>query len=389
MIIRAFNKIRSLFKSPPQPLSLFSDEEIDQHYIGPAEQRERIRNGVRRRRESGAILPSLPERPHVLMAGRGLKTSKAGWADSWRKFADVTIFDWGFADEGIDPYGPDWFEKGRPAFQRLLFHTVQTCNAQRHIDLFFSYLSGRWVSPQTIESISRLGIITVNITYDDTFSFWGDKTPDGGFTGDAAIAPFYDAYLSCQSERNVGKYILVGAKPLFMPPGADTNGQLSSATDPTRHRTIAISFIGQKYGLRGKLVDKLRAQGLSVVTRGVGWPEGPASLDEMVRIFQDSLVTLGFGYIGNTTRVGLKGRDFFAPLLGAAYLATYNEELASFFTADKEIVLWKHEKELLEKARFLIENPDMARTIGLAGRRRVQKDYLFEYRCKELLDCLR
>ena len=45
------------------------------------------------------------------------------------------------------------------------------------------------------------------------------------------------------------------------------------------------------------------------------------SQEKMLEVYNNSLVTLGFGYIGKTNLVGLKGRDFEVPLTGTAYLA--------------------------------------------------------------------
>ncbi len=218
--------------------------------------------------------------------------------DSWRGIADVIHYDW---SEQFDQNATDWFSGGRDAFGEALFRQVEEAHRQTPLDIFFSYLSGRWVSRQVIDRIGRLGIVTVNYDFDDSRKFWNSKK-HGIYTGSAEIAPIFDLCVSAQSSGNVGKYVAIGANPLFLPSGG--NAAVFASLEPEIVRSVPVSFIGQKYGGRGEWIASLEAAGITVEKRGMNWLGGPLSMDEMLILYSRSLLTIGFGFIGNTNRWG-------------------------------------------------------------------------------------
>ena len=126
-----------------------------------------------------------------------------------------------------------------------------------------------------------------------------------------------------------------------------------------------------------------------MVTYGAGWPEGKISQEKMLEVYGNSLINLGFGYTSNTNILGLKGRDFEVPLTGTAYLTTYHEELARSFLPDKEMIFYVNEEDLLRKVRYYLENPEKAKKIGLAGRRKALAEHTWEKRWQEILEVCR
>ncbi len=88
----------------------------------------------------------------------------------------------------------------------------------------------------------------------------------------------------------------------------------------------------------------------------------------MLTLYSRSLLTIGFGFIGKTLEVGMKGRDFEVPMTGCAYLTTYNDELAHYFVPGEEILFYRDKKELQEIVRYYRAHPEEAVAIGLAGR---------------------
>jgi len=371
------------------PLAFFSTQEAHNEYdIDAEEQRARIRDSIGTRRRAGDLRMYLHTPPEVFLVARGSGTSKAGWVAGWRGIANVRYWDWGWAQDGYNPYAGEWALQKKPKFNEELFNTARGAHRRKPIDVMVSYLSGRWVYPETMQRIKDLGIIMVNITFDDTLLFWGDVDATG-FTGDAGIARVFDIYITAQNRRNVGKYVAIGANPLYMPPGGDNTAEIRALADPPYERPIPASFVGANYGVRGELVELLRKEGVTVVTRGNDWPEGRASLEEMGQIIQSSLVTLGFGFISRTPLVGLKGRDFYTPMIGTVYLTTYCRELSEFFEEGKEILFYRTPGELVAKTKWCLAHPDEARAIGLAGRRRALREYRWENRWKEVLELCR
>ena len=317
-------------------------------------------------------------RPRIFVAVHHVNWEKHGLVGGWAEIADVIHYDWG---NSFDQYAADWHQRGKPDFNKVLLRQVELAHREKTIDLFFSYLSGRWVYPDTIQAIGKMNIITVNISLDDKVKFWGYQEP-GGLSGNAEIAPEFDLCITTQSEEDVQKYISVGARALFLPPGGNTHS-FSPIPAP---RDIPVSFVGQCYGTRPHIIAWLESCGISVQTFGKGWPSGELSHQEMNVIYSRSVVNLGFGFIGDSPHLtGLKGRDFEVPLMGGLYLTTYNQDLENCFILGEEIDCYRNEMELLSKLQYYLSCPNIALKIGAAGRNRCLLDHTWTNRFKTVL----
>ncbi|MBI5307878.1 MAG: hypothetical protein HZB37_06020, partial [Planctomycetes bacterium] len=125
------------------------------------------------------------ERPRIFAAVHHVNWEKYGLVNGWSGIADVIHYDWGTA---FNQYAPDWRQVGKPAFNQELLRRVESAHHEKAIDIFFAYLSGRWVYPDTIRTIGNMGLLTINISLDDTVMFRGLQEP-GGLSGNAEIAP--------------------------------------------------------------------------------------------------------------------------------------------------------------------------------------------------------
>jgi len=360
-----------------QLVNPLTDRQLEEFYLNREQQVERIHQHWTK---AGKVREPV-ERPCVFVAVHHVNWEKYGLVDGWAEVAEIIHYDWG---DSFDQYAPDWHEKGKTAFNAELLRRIEQAYREKPIDLFFSYLSGRWIYPETIRAIGKMGSITVNISFDDKIKFWGYREPSG-LSGNAEIAPEFDICITCQSAQDVCKYVAVGANPLFLPPAANPSTFSSSSVS----RDIPVSFVGQCYGKRPKIIEHLRAHGLPVQTFGKGWPSGELSLAELKNIYARSLINLGFGYIGGSDEfVGLKGRDFEVPLAGGLYLTTYNPELEDCFVIGKEIDCYRNEDELVDKVKFYLSNPEVALKIGTAGRLRCLRDHSWANRFRTLLEVI-
>ncbi len=366
-----------------EPVQLLSEADVRRHYLSHDTCVAQIRTMLSERRARGEIPASLPTQPRVFIAVRQVNWELSALVQPWTAVADVVHYDFG---KEFDPRDPDWDRRGRPAFGRVLVERVREEHADRSVDIFFSYLSGQWVAREVIREIRDLGIITINCDFDDVYLFWAYHKA-GHFTGSAEIAPEFDVCMAAQSEASVGKYAAIGARPLFSPPGG--NPAIFGPRAPPVDRPIGVNFIGSRYGRRARTISRLRRSGIPVVVRGKGWPEGSVTQEEMLRIYQNSLVSLGFGYIADTDHVGLKGRDFEVPLSGSAYLASYSPELATCFTEDQEILFYNHEDDLIAQVKYYLAHPEAAKAIGLAGRERAMREHTWEHRWRAMIDLCR
>ena len=266
-----------------------------------------------------------------------------------------------------------------------MIERVRIAHQKETIDIFFSYLSGNWIYSDVISEINKLGIITINISFDDKLKFWNVLT-EHGFSGNADIAPLFDICITCQSSADVSKYIYVGANPLFFPPA--TNPNLNNFENLPKD--IEVSFIGQKYGARSEIIGMLLDNGIPLTVYGEGWPSGMVTTEEMQNIFSRSLINLGFGYIGASNKVvGLKERDFEGPLSGGLYITTYNRDLKSCYKLGEEIESYKDSSELLRKVKYYLNHPEKAKSKGLRGRNRVLEDHTWEKRFGMIINLIR
>jgi hypothetical protein len=238
------------------------------------------------------------------------------------------------------------------------------------------------VDRDVVEQIGRLGILTVNYDFDDSRKFWNTRH-HGVYTGSAEIAAAFDVCITAQSRDNVGKYVAIGANPLFLPSGGN---EAVFDIPQDRQRDIPVSFVGQNYGVRGATIEFVERNGIEVYKRGAGWPLGPASRQEMLDTYGRSLVTLGFGNIGKTSRLGLKGRDFEVPMTGCAYLTTWNPELAAYFAADREILFYRDRRDLIETLRRCLRDEQFTRGVGRGGRERALRSHTWRARWSTLLE---
>lgn len=321
----------------------------------------------------------MAKRLHVFVAVHDVNWEYQALVESWRKVARVTHYDWG---EEFDQYDDSWFAHGRAEFQDRLLTEVESAHRREPVNVFFSYLSGRWVDPTTIQAIREMGIQAINFSFDDTRQFWGARV-HGRWTGVAPIAAAYDLNVTVARPLDTKKYSAIGARAIFLPPAGNPDTFPVLRNDP-KNRT-RITFIGQRYGLRGHYIEALRHAGLPIESFGIGWPSGPISHSDKVRIYQESLITLGFGFLGEGSSVSMKGRDFEVPMTGTCYVTTFEPTLTKLFVPDHEMVFYSSLHELTQKIEYLSRNRELALEIGEAGRKKALEEHQWHMRWLRLL----
>ena len=99
----------------------------------------------------------------------------------------------------------------------------------------------------------------------------------------------------------------------------------------------------------------------------------------MYRFFRESLVSFNV-HIDNARNVASNMRLFEASGMGACVLTDGADGMEDYFESDREVVLYSSPAEAVEKARWLLNNPEKARAIGEAGFQRTMRDHTFEKR---------
>jgi hypothetical protein len=148
--------------------------------------------------------------------------------------------------------------------------------------------------------------------------------------------------------------------------------------------TCDLSFVGQPHSDRRELIARLRSAGLHVETRGFGWPEGRASMSEMVRLSNQSRICLNFSNASVGRENQLKGRDFEIPAMRRTMLTASSAEIHDYFT-DDEVAVYRSADELIDMARDLVQAESRRNAMAEAGYKRVIKEHTAERRLAEVL----
>jgi spore maturation protein CgeB len=129
----------------------------------------------------------------------------------------------------------------------------------------------------------------------------------------------------------------------------------------------------------------LKSHGIEVEAFGYGWPNGPLSTQEMVRMYSKSKINLGFGGVANLSETYcLKGRDFEIPMSGGLYLTEYHPELERWYRLGEEIVTYSGFDDLVTKIRYLLSHSDGADAIRQNGYDRALSEHTWEMRFEKV-----
>ena len=234
-------------------------------------------------------------------------------------------------------------------------------------------------SPDVLEYFSSQGSLIVNFCLDDKLKFPGKKY-NGIYASPAALASKVHLNLTSSKESLI-KYYAHGGEAMFWP----------EAAHPEIHKPYKtnfkydVTFVGAKYGWRPKFIEKLQRKGLDVVCFGNNWPNGPLSNKDMIKLYSESRINLGFSGIGHSKRLMcLKGRDFEVTMSGGLYLCQNNPELSEVYEIGKEILTYRNTEDCYEKISYLLDNPDAADRIRSAGYLRAIRDHTYEKRWSEV-----
>ncbi len=295
---------------------------------------------------------------------------------SLEKFGTVLHYDW---FERFDHDRKDWRISVKAEMNRDLLATLDRWAGEYPIDVIFAYLSGENVTPATVQKMGGLGIPMVNMFLNDKEGFIG-KLYKGQAMGSRDICGHFDLCWTTTADA-VKKYCVEGALPIYLPEGA--NPELHRPFDT--QKTVDVSFVGQCYGNRPEIVQRLERQGIDVEAYGYRWPNGPLSTEEMIRMYSRSRVNLGFGGVDRfKDSFSLKGRDFEVPMSGGLYLTEYHPELARWYDLGREVVTYTDFDDLIEKIRYLLSNPEEAEEIRKKGFRRARSEHTWEMRFEKV-----
>lgn len=207
------------------------------------------------------------------------------------------------------------------------------------------------------------------------------------------------------------------------------------AVNPYRYRLATsglvdvgnkITFVGQKYGVRGQYRSALIKAGLPAQFFGAGWDGEPIPFETMLHIFSHSAINLNFtesphGQFAERIKLlgklffkkeqgklklnltqalenarafpgyqrrQIKGRIFEVLGCGGFLITGRADHLEDYYQPNKEIVVFDSFENLIELCQHYTQQPTERVRIAEAGYQRTMRDHTYEQRFKALFKAL-
>lgn len=325
--------------------------------------------------------PMSKEQLRVFWVGANWAQDNSGFLAGLGKFGQVTFF-----RNVRGGYGP-WYLSKDGAYRlydpevvkvndACLLEQVAALHACGGPQVLMGQMWAHVISVEALRQIQQMGIVTVNVSMDDRLpEHWGSS--QGIRLGSVGLCEGLDLVLTSSPEC-CPRYAAESCPSLFWPMGSDPDRFQPYSEGQKRHD---VSFIGNKYGLRGRIVRRLQQAGVRVEAFGAGWPNGPASADQSAEIFGRSRIILGVGNIAyNEDIFTLKLRDFDATMAGALYLTHRNPDLLTLFEEGKEIECYLTVDECIDKVRYYLAHPAQRMALAAAAAARARREHTWEHR---------
>lgn len=158
-----------------------------------------------------------------------------------------------------------------------------------------------------------------------------------------------------------------------------------------REPRFDVTFVGQKYGDRPKVVSALRSAGFNVRCWGYGWESGRLDHERMIEVFETSRINLNLsnswtGRWWNRRRpVGqIKARVFEVPGSGGFLLTENVPHIDEYFDIDREMATFAGTGDLVEKVRYWLDREDARSAAAERAYQRVRSEHTYDHRFTEI-----
>lgn len=310
-----------------------------------------------------------PGNLRVFWIGTNQDQDESGFIQALQRLSNVTVFHNSQGKYGILPgntvtqNAPQSFAEIRKANDQALLNQIVDAISKGGIDLLIGQMWASLISKEALGKVQAMGIPVINISMDDRLPVhWTSR--DDIRLGSIGLAPSLDMVLTTSAETCLW-YSVEGCPALFWPLASDP-GVFTPAEGVVRD--IDVLFIGNKYGVRGQILDYLESRGVKVDCYGGGWPNGYVNADQMATLSKRARIILGVGAVGHCQDIyTLKLRDFDAPMSGAMYLTHRNPDLCRLYIEGEEIECYETPKEAFEKIRFYLDHPEDIERIAKNG----------------------
>ena len=308
-----------------------------------------------------------------------------------------------------------------------------------HYDLFLTCVDQSFLYPETITEISKIGIPTCLICWDNLELPYKHKE----------IAPLFDLVWLTSFET---KYLFEKwncKKVIFQPYAANPYAFRPHWDKPIPN----IGFIGSPYGSRTNKINLLTKNGIPTIiysdslfnknynssvgikqfdifdigikfSRYLRFPIGRKVLyttlknrffmkerelvdneklikhpsvddEEMHCLYSNLSLSLNISelrdtYVSKQPIHKIHLRAFEIPMCGGLEIASYSEELARYFEQDKEIIMYQSDEEFIDKCKFFLsdKNQSLIMPMKIAARKRAERDHTWSKRFEKVFRAL-
>ncbi|MBT4146141.1 MAG: glycosyltransferase family 1 protein [Gammaproteobacteria bacterium] len=313
----------------------------------------------------------------VFWVGASEAQDESGFLQALNRLGQVTKF-WN-RDGGYGPLyeiqGLNWLQV-REINDATLIKQVIGTHQQEGIDILIGQMWSHIYSEDVLLKVRALGIPVINIAMDDRLpSLWSSKI--GQRMGTVGLGSGVDITLTTSPET-CKWYATENMSAIFWPLASD---EKLFAEKIDSDKDIDILFIGNRYGIRGKLVEYLFKHGISVTCYGSGWSNGYVNAQQNIALSKRAKIILGVGAVGHCSDIyTLKLRDFDALMTGALYITHRNPDLLELFKEGEHLECYTSPKELLVKLNYYLKHPEKCSKIGRKGRVLVENKHSWDYR---------
>lgn len=273
-------------------------------------------------------------------------------------------------------------------------------NIMENIDTFKPNLlfiaKGLWLKKETIEYAKSKNITTVHWHPDDAFN------PENSSTILDSCINIYDLIVTPKS-FNVDEYKLNGANQvLYLPYCYDPNIHYPVKLNGVDRQIYGsgLTFVGAMRKKRVSELQYLYDNNLDMKVWGTGWNKlsskysfknicmfKPVYAEDMSKVFQSSLIVLGF--LNEENRDLHTARTFEVPACKGFLMAERTDEHKEFFREGIEADFFSDLNELIEKSKFYLDNVDKAKIIAENGYNKViSMNATYVNRASQILDYL-
>ncbi|WP_234495044.1 CgeB family protein [Vibrio maritimus] len=291
---------------------------------------------------------------------------------------------------------PFFYDELTDNVERLNSDIITFCREQQP-DLVFFLLSHDLFKVETIQKLTN-EFTTINFFGDDHWRF-------EAFT--KKLAPSF-TYCVTTDHLALDKYHAIGVKNVILSQWAALEPQENNELVDGSGYKYDVTFVGGKNPYRNWFIKYLEKKGVKVDCFGVGWPNGPVSLEEMQSIFSSSKINLnisnsisydirflmadpiGFARQLRSTKSAsqIKARNYEIPAFNGFQLTDYVPFIEESYHIGHDLICYSNIEEAIDMVVYYLKNDDLREQIKSRAVENARNNHFYIHRIEKILSSL-